>query len=79
VSFGFNESKAYVVTKVNLDAFANGAFIWTNLFTLRIDLVDITTLIEFHTLGLILLTSMLMKELKKDLKLRRRNKRLNGN
>jgi hypothetical protein len=41
VSFGFNESKVYVVTKVNLNAFANGASILINLHTSRIDLVDI--------------------------------------
>jgi hypothetical protein len=49
VSFGSNKSKAYVVTKVNLNAFANGASISTNLRTSRIDFVDITTLINFHT------------------------------
>jgi hypothetical protein len=42
VSFGSNKSKAYIITKVNLNAFANGAYISTNLCTSRIDLVDVT-------------------------------------
>jgi hypothetical protein len=49
VSFGSNKSKAYIITKVNLNAFANGAYISTNLCTSRIDFVDVTTLINFHT------------------------------
>lgn len=49
MSFGSNKSKAYVVTKVNFNAFTNRASISTNLRTSRIDLVGIITLINFHT------------------------------
>lgn len=79
MSLGSNKSKAYVVTKVNLNAFANGASISTNLRTSRIDLVDITTLINFYSFRIDLVDIDVDERVEKGFEVRRRKKRLNGN
>jgi hypothetical protein len=76
VSFGFNESKVYVVTKVNLNAFANRAFISTNLRTLRIDLIDITILINFHTFRIDLVDIDVDERIEKEFEVKKKKQKV---